>query len=524
MQRILSTCPHCGAGCGLYLLVDRGEVIGVMPSAGHPVSRGTLCMRGWTSFQHLRRPERLESPQVRLNATLTRVPWDDAFTFLVEGLEKVRHEHTGEAIGLWASGRLTNEELLLLRRIASDGLHTSAVRFDPSLHNLDHIPATFLEGPKAARLEDIQAADLLVVLGDGLGEHHPQAASRLLKAMDQGKRGIVIAPRRDLLARPATLHVQVASPEEVLAGLLSGGEGSPESLPRLWGDARSRVLIYPLKSLPLPRELRLLAALEGLAAEDGTKVLLLFPRANSRGAYRQRLESPRPGGPELKALLVVEEDPASWSPSCREMLQDLAFLAVLDLFPTETAETAQVVLPTASFAEKEGTLTNSEGRDQRLQPAVLPPGEARPGWVILAELARRLGVRGVGSTLEEIRSGMASLPVTPAPAGPVPEDAATAATGHTSLQHVPDRLGWMWLRDTVLRHTDDWQREHQDQWIEIHPEDAKQLALRPGWMVRVTGESGEFQARVRVSDRVARGILITPYELLEGPVQLERAA
>jgi anaerobic selenocysteine-containing dehydrogenase len=82
----------------------------------------------------------------------------------------------------------------------------------------------------------------------------------------------------------------------------------------------------------------------------------------------------------------------------------------------------------------------------------------------------------------------------------------------------------MWLKDTVLRHTDDWQREHQDRWVEIHPEDAKQLALRPGWMVRVAGEGGEFQAIVRMSERVGRGILVTPYDLLEGPVQLERAA
>jgi predicted molibdopterin-dependent oxidoreductase YjgC len=205
------------------------------------------------------------------------------------------------------------------------------------------------------------------------------------------------------------------------------------------------------------------------------------------------------------------------------MLQGLEFLVVQDLFLTETAEVAHVVLPSAGFAEQEGTLTSTEGREQQLRPAVAPPGEARPGWAILAEVARRLGVRDVGSTLEDVRSGMTSQPAAPPPAEPVPDLAAMATTGHSSFQHVPDRLGWMWLRDTVLRHTDDWQREHQDRWIEIHPEDAKQLALRPGWVVRVTGDGGEFQARARVSDRATRGILVTPHDLLEGPVQLERA-
>jgi anaerobic selenocysteine-containing dehydrogenase len=119
---------------------------------------------------------------------------------------------------------------------------------------------------------------------------------------------------------------------------------------------------------------------------------------------------------------------------------------------------------------------------------------------------------------------MTSEQVTPAPADRSEEPLAVPVGGHSNFQHVPDRLGWMWLKDTVLRHTDDWQREHQDRWIEIHPEDAKQLGFRPGWMVRVAGEGGEFQAIVRMSERVGRGILVTPYDLLEGPVQIERAA
>lgn len=524
MQRVLTVCPHCGAGCGLYLLVDREEVIGVTPSAGHPVSRGSLCMRGWTSFQHLRRPERLEFPRIRLNGTLTRASWEEAFTHLVAGLKGVCLKNTGEAIGIWASGSITNEELFLLRRIASEGLHTRSVHFDPSLHTLGHIPAALVEGPHAARLEEIHAADLLVILGHGLEEHHPQVASRILRAMDRGTRGIVISPRRDLLAKHATLHLLLPFPDEVAPSLTSGGDGSLESLRRLWGEAKQRILIYPLKSLPLFRELNLLSAFQGLVAEEGTKVLLLFPRANSRGAFRQRLGSPPQGVPELKALMVVEEDPAGWNPASREMIQDLEFLVVQDRFLTQTAELAHVVLPSASFAEKEGTLTNTEGRDQALQAAVPPPGEARPGWVILAELARCLGVRDVGSTLEEIQNAMTSDQMTPAPAEPVDELVTTAATGHSNFQHLPDRLGWMWIKDAVLRHTEDWQRERQDRWIEVHPEDAKQLGFRPGWTVRVTGEGGVFQAVVRVSERVGRGILVTPHELIEGSVHLERAA
>lgn len=523
MQRVLTVCPHCSAGCGLYLLVDRGEVIGVMPSAGHPVSQGSLCMRGWTSFQHLRRQERLDFPCVRLNGTPTRASWEETFRHLVERLEAVHRRYGGQAIGVWASGGATNEELFLLRRIASQGCDTNAVRFDPSLHTLDHIPASLVEGPAAARFDDIQAADLLVIFGHSLEEHHPQVASRILKAMDQGMKGVVISPRRDLLATRATLHLPILSLEDA-ASSLSNGAGGFESLRGMWADAKQPLLIYPLKSLPCVREATLLGAFEHLVAERRAQVFPLFPRANSRGAFRHRPESRRLDAPELKALFVIEEDPATWGPTYRKMLQGLELLVVQDLLCTETTALAHVVLPSASFAEKGGTFTNTEGRQQELRPAVLPPGDARPGWVILAELARLLGLRDVGSTLEDIRQEGSTESVGPAPADRVSDLATLAATSHSNFLHVPDRLGWMWLKDTVLRHTDDWQREHQDRWIEVHPEDAKQLGLRGGWTVRVTGTGGEFLAVMRTSERVGRGILVTPHDFLEGPVQLERAA
>jgi predicted molibdopterin-dependent oxidoreductase YjgC len=91
------------------------------------------------------------------------------------------------------------------------------------------------------------------------------------------------------------------------------------------------------------------------------------------------------------------------------------------------------------------------------------------------------------------------------------------------LYHIPDRLGYLWQTDTLLRHTDDWQREHQDRWIDVHPEDAKELGLRPGWVAHVAGEGCDFTATVRISDEVGRGLLCSPHALGEGRVSLKRA-
>lgn len=524
MQRTLSLCPHCSCGCGLYLLVDRGEVVGVMPSAGHPVSRGSLCLKGWTSFQHLRRSERLESPHIRKNGELEAVSWDRALSRVIEGLQGVRDTHGGQAVGFWASGRTTNEELFLLDRIAMEGFETQAVWLDPCLHTTDHVPGSLVEGPRAARFDEIPAADLLVIFGQNLHEHHPQVASRILRALDQGKRGVVVSPRRDLLAGAATQHLQDPAPEELAASLADGTRAEPKPFRALWMEAARPLLIYPLKSLPLLREIQLLQAVERLLRRFPAKVLLLFPRANSRGAFHRRKGRGLSDMRGLKALMVLEENPAGWEDGFRDLVPELELLVVQDLFLTETAALAHVVLPSASFAEKGGTLLNTEGRAQGLQPAVPPPGDARPGWAILAELARRLGISDVGSTLDEIQRGMRleQVGATPVPTRPGP--VSRAASDPLRLQHIPDRLGYLWLTDTLLRHTDDWQREHQDRWIEVHPEDAKELGLRPGWVVHVAGEGCDFTATVRISDEVGRGILCSPHALVEGRVSLDRAA
>ncbi|HSC71392.1 MAG TPA: molybdopterin-dependent oxidoreductase [Candidatus Methylomirabilis sp.] len=524
MERIASVCPHCGCGCGLYLLVDREEVLGVMPSAGHPISRGSLCLKGWMSFQHLRQSHRLESPHIRKNGELEVVSWDRALSRTIEGLQGVRETYGGQAVGFWASGRTTNEELFLLDRIAAEGFGTKAIWLDPDLHTLDHVPASLVEGPRVARFDEIPTADLLVIFGQNLDEHHPQVASRILRAMDQGTRAVVVSPRRDLLARAATHHLQAAAPEEVAASLADGTGGEPNPFRALWMEAARPLLIYPLKSLPLLRETRLLQAVERLLSRFPAKVLLLFPRTNSRGAFQRRKGRGLNDTRALKALVVLEENPAGWEDGFRDLVPELELLVVQDLFLTETTGLAHVVLPSASFAEKGGTLLNTEGRAQGLQPAVSPPGDARPGWAILAELARRLGIPDVGSTLEEIQRGMRSEHVGAAPVATRPQAASGAAADPPRFQHIPDRLGCLWLSDTLLRHTDDWQREHQDRWIDVHPEDAKALGLRPGWVVRIAGEGRDFTATVRISDEVGRGLLCSPHALVEGQVSLERAA
>ena len=126
---------------------------------------------------------------------------------------------------------------------------------------------------------------------------------------------------------------------------------------------------------------------------------------------------------KIKAVYMVGENSAVSEPdlnNLREMLKKLEFLVVQDIFPTETTPYAHVVLPAASFAEKEGTFTNTERRVQWLNQIVPPPGEAKPDWWITSQIARKMGGRGFeyrspGEILSEINE------VTPSYAGITPE-------------------------------------------------------------------------------------------------------
>jgi anaerobic selenocysteine-containing dehydrogenase len=111
---------------------------------------------------------------------------------------------------------------------------------------------------------------------------------------------------------------------------------------------------------------------------------------------------------KMKAMYIMGENPVLSDPDMNHTLKalnKLDFLVVQDLFLTETAELADVVLPAASFAEKDGTFTNSKGRVQRLNAAIHPAGEARPEWMILSALGTKLGVDGVAVDAPTIFTG-----------------------------------------------------------------------------------------------------------------------
>jgi formate dehydrogenase major subunit len=265
----------------------------------------------------------------------------------------------------------------------------------------------------------------------------------------------------------------------------------------------------------------------------------------------------------IRGLYIMGENPVISDPNiahAEEWVRGLEFLAVQDLFLTETARWADVVLPGSSFAEKTGTYVNTERRIQLAQAALDPPGEARRDLDILIELSNRLGLKTTWSGPEEVMREIAS--VTPSWRGvtysglkgsglqyPVltPEskgtsflfgDAFPTADGraifvpveYVAPEELPDaeypfvmntgRQMYHWHTGTMSRRSTGLDSREPVPVMDINPRDALELGIGEGETVRVTSRRGSMLIGARLSDRQARGQIFIPFHFREAAANL----
>jgi formate dehydrogenase alpha subunit len=265
---------------------------------------------------------------------------------------------------------------------------------------------------------------------------------------------------------------------------------------------------------------------------------------------------------KLKALYIMGENSLLSDPDLnhlRKALAKLPFLVVQDIFLSETAQEADVVLPSACWAEKDGTFTNTERRVQRIRKAASPPGQAWPDWKIIAELGKRLGgswgYGGPAEIMEEVAK------VTPSYAGinyqrleelgglhwPCPDtehggtcvlhvDSFSRGKGlfhaveHAEPAELPDeaypytlttgRILYQYHTGTMTRRAVGLEDMAPECLVEINPADAQSLGLANGDQVRVASRRGEIQAKAWVTERVGRGVIFIPFHYAEAAANL----
>jgi formate dehydrogenase major subunit len=265
----------------------------------------------------------------------------------------------------------------------------------------------------------------------------------------------------------------------------------------------------------------------------------------------------------IRGMYIMGENPIISDPDiahAEHWFRELEFLAVQDLFLTETARYADVVLPASSFAEKTGTFVNTERRIQISHKAVDSPGQARGDLAILIDLTNRLGLPTPFRTAEEVMAEIAR--VTPSWAGvtyaglegaglqyPVPTpdhpgtaflfaDAFPTADGkatfvpvqYTDPAELPDddypfvmntgRQLYHWHTGTMTRRASGLDSREPTAIVEIHPADAAELGVAEGELVRLTSRRNSMVTACRVSDRVARGQVFVPFHFREAAANL----
>ena len=260
----------------------------------------------------------------------------------------------------------------------------------------------------------------------------------------------------------------------------------------------------------------------------------------------------------VKAMWVIGENVAMSDPDARhvrEALEYLDFLVVSELFMTETAQLADVVLPVASFAEKDGTFTNTERRVQRVRTAVKSPGQARADWDIICDVAKRVGSPAGWdfASPEEIMDEIAAL--TPSYAGisydrietkglqwPVPNKnhpgtpilhvekfsrgkGLFSPVEHQEPAENPDeafpftlttgRILQHYHTGSMTRRVAGIEALAPEERVEVNPDDAARLGLGNGEWVRVSSRRGTVESRAWVTDRVGHGLVFMTFHYAE---------
>ncbi len=261
---------------------------------------------------------------------------------------------------------------------------------------------------------------------------------------------------------------------------------------------------------------------------------------------------------EIRAMYVMGENPFLTEPDVNhaaECLEALDFLVVQDIFLTETARIADVVLPAASFAEKDGTFVNTERRVQRIRRAVKPRGEAKPDWEILQLLAGRLGFawnyENPGEIMEEIAAltpSYGGISYSRLEAGSLQWPCPTADHPGTPFLHAgrftrglgrftpveyrpaaeetdgeypyiltTGRSLYHYHTASMTGKTDGLVSFHGEEFVEINPSDAGKLGIGPGDAVRVSSRRGSVTARTKTTERITPGVVFMTFHFAAAP-------
>jgi formate dehydrogenase alpha subunit len=567
-----TTCPFCGVGCTLTLGIREGKILRSRGKEGNGVSDGNLCGRGRFGIDYIYSEKRLKTPLIKEGDEFVKATWEEALAYVALNINALKQAHGAGSIGAIGSPRCTNEDNYALQKFMRTVIGSNNIDSSASFGYAKVQKAwekSFGQRNHPVNLQAPLGKEVILILESDLSVTHPVFGLNILQAKREGSSLIVADSRETKLTRHSSLWARTKDGTSIAllngimkviidkdlfdkeaAAKITGFASLKASLDNYTTDKVSKITGIPEEAVTAIAEAIAKAKSSMIAlsvsASENTKgldtvlaaanlvnllgeerAILQIPAeySNTYGLYQMGVRPDEKGIAEMlydknktiNAMYIMGEDPATTFPDSSNVvskLKALDFLVVQDIFLTETAKLANVVLPASSWAEKDGTFTNTEGKSQNVYRLVDPTGQAVPDWMILKNLALSmgsdLGVRNLASIQEEIR---ADLPAS---------SAAEAKKAFNPVEYTPgvepdsEHPFKLIIRD-VLQHSGSMSTSSKsldlvisEALLEINEEDAKKRGILDNSHIRLTSKQGSVFLKAKVSEEVPEGTVFVP--------------
>ncbi len=647
---IRTTCPYCGVGCGVLATPRPDGSVTISGDPEHPANFGRLCSKGSALGETLSLDGRLLHPEIGGE----RASWDQALDLVAKTFATTIAQDGPDSVAIYGSGQLLTEDYYVANKLMKGFIGSGNIDTNSRLCMASSVAGhkrAFGSDTVPGNYEDLELADLIILVGSNLSWCHPVLYQRIVKAKAErpGMRIVLIDPRRTTTADQADLHLAIRPDGDtaLFVGLLkslaernavdaefiaesSNGFGAALGAARSWslervaeatGLSQRDIAVFYDWFAETTRAVTVYSQGVNQSATGTDKVNAIINvhlatgrigmpgmgpfsvtgQPNAMGGrevgglanmlaahmdfepasidrmkrfWRTERVAEKPGlkavelfeaiaAGKVKALWIMATNPVDSMPEAdtvRAAIRACPFVVVSDMnAATDTAVEAHVRLPAAGWGEKDGTVTNSERRISRQRPFLRAPGEARPDWWIVTQVARRMGhaeafayerpaeifaehaalsgfenegsrdfdlsglmhadydglqpvqwpVRAVRSTARMFTDGRFFTPdararfvaVVPPPPLVPPPGMLVLNTGRVRDHwHTMTRTGKAARLSAHLA----------EPFAELHPDDAAEKGIRHASLVRLENRQGSVLVRALVTERQQRGSVFVP--------------
>lgn len=416
-EKTNTICSQCSVGCNIEL-ETRGQMLyRSLPDKDSKVDQGLLCVKGRFGYNTADKSKRIAAPMIRKDGTLQEVSWEEAIRYTAKKMQSIGMLSGKESVAISISDRNTNEEIFMAKKIAQEVLKTDNITCFNRVYG--GIADVLGYDASTNTFDELMATETIVLIGSDVMEDHPIAGLKIKDAVANGVKLVVVNPfdshADEWASEKICVDDNINFLREVAKALLDKGlspknaDGLEElknslakitvgedakKLAELYAGSKKAVIVFDQNGVTsdAARMIANIAVLAGHIGKARSGIIQLKPKNNSQGLADMGIDKVNTqvidniNNGQIKALMILGEDVVDIDTS------KLEFLAVQDLYLTETAQKADVVIPAVSYAESNGTYTNTERRLQQLNAAI-PSLTEKDNLTVLKEIALALGLK-----------------------------------------------------------------------------------------------------------------------------------